>query len=55
MSKCEKGIHKFQARYDRVLPKWFDTVTELSGGVGGYFEDVYVRDICVKCGKVIER
>ena len=58
MNKCR---HKFQARYDETEN---NTVSKLSAQTiymhGSDLRDLvivrrYVRDICVKCGKVINR
>lgn len=41
--KCINGgnKHKFEPRYDKVIEASFDKI--------------YVRDVCVWCGKTIER
>lgn len=49
--------HKFEARYDEK-PSGIE-LGEFKGNSDAVrkllFYNVYVRDICVKCGKVIER
>lgn len=55
---CEKGAHKFEARYDEV-PRGIDhfkgryaTAEELKVLLN---YRIYVHDVCVRCGKVIRR
>jgi len=53
------GKHKFQARYDFVAPEWFNRLSELTKIRGSLrdhaYEKVYVRDVCTRCGEVIDR
>ena len=56
---CADGVHKFEARYDVIPPK----VEQFSGiktSIYGLIDAVkiftrkkYIRDICVKCGKIV--
>lgn len=53
------GAHRFEARYDKS-PANLEQFTELRGhGSVAMAEtcrqQTYVRDVCVKCGAVIER
>lgn len=48
--------HKFEARYDTRFPKWVDQISSMRNvDINDLKERVYVRDICVYCGKVIDR
>ena len=56
---CRDGVHKFQPRYDLSEPKipW-EQLAEISIGpsaVDRLRVKTYVRDVCVRCGEVIER
>jgi len=64
MKPCTPSIfgfgHKFQPRYDRVID--WDEIKRMGIKrlVGGSLEDVmghdvYVRDVCVRCGATVER
>jgi hypothetical protein len=53
---------RFEARYEKRHFQDDPTYTPITGrpdvflyGVGGGTKTVYVRDVCVKCGKTIER
>jgi len=55
---CREGVHKFEPRYDEEPnPYRFTSVK------GIFSEDMrelmiirkYVKDVCVRCGKTIER
>jgi hypothetical protein len=53
------GSHKFEARYD-LGPADLAAFQSISGiGTGQFMERLraktYVRDVCTKCGKTIER
>lgn len=60
MSKCQGswfGRHKFEPRYDRTLPKDL-----AEGGFEGtrstieaVKDQIYVRDICVRCSETVEK
>lgn len=55
---CAEGIHKFEARYDKG-----PVAAEFQGLLSGYRLELmekyrkhtYVRDVCIRCGKTIER
>ena len=57
------GVHRFQARYDlspaTTYPKEVSTFAGVDPSIIALCEQsrqrTYVRDICVKCGAVIER
>lgn len=50
------GGCKFEGRYDQVIPKGFIRhMTEFEGSVKSLTVPVYVRDICVRCGRTVER
>jgi hypothetical protein len=61
---CEEGVHKFEARYDEVKTPT-DVRLKSGGGVDVSefaeafrrmnFEQRYVHDICVRCGKIVKR
>lgn len=55
------GVHRFHARFDSEMPEGFKS-GEYQGPALAYLEtlklmrkETYVRDICVKCGAMIER
>jgi hypothetical protein len=52
------GRHKFEARYD-IGPPDLSRFVKIDRASEGFFEALkpktYVRDVCVKCGKTIER
>ncbi len=53
--RCTRWGHKYQARYDRIPP---ESITEYEGSVNGFnalCKRVYVRDVCTRCGRTIER
>lgn len=56
---CKDGVHRFEARYDRgpcKLNKFEGHLTERRlEFVEKYRQITYVRDVCVRCGAVIER
>jgi hypothetical protein len=55
------GVHRFEARFDVRLPDGFNVgrVSSTAEGVSMVVEShksrIYIRDVCVKCGAVIER
>ncbi len=61
---CEEGHHKYEARYDESFPPGFPEGKKLqSSGLVETVSDMiqamkvrtYVRDVCVRCGDVVER
>ncbi len=52
------GSHRFEPRYDEQPNPNYEG-GDYSGPVGGYRKllviNIYVRDVCVKCGKTVER
>lgn len=53
---CDEGVHRFQARYDKVAPAWLSLAKSFSAkSADDIYERHYVRDVCVRCGKTIER
>ncbi len=49
MSKCDKGVHKFEPRYNEK---------PVDGDISGHniprdrlFYKIYIHDVCVRCGK----
>lgn len=53
---CADGVHRFEARFDEERP--IDIKASSGGWVnysGALPKRIYVRDICVRCGKTIER
>jgi hypothetical protein len=59
---CEDGVHKFEARYDLSEPKFGEipwsgmkSFSMAPTVVEKMRRRIYVRDVCVRCGKVIER
>jgi len=58
LRSCEDGVHKYQPRYSKSAAKGHIDVTGFgsSESLLEPFRDViYERDICVRCGKTIER
>ena len=54
MRECK---HKFQPRYSRRYPQWFnDFIKAGTGDMTGHprMENVYECDVCVRCGKVVK-
>ena len=55
---CQDGVHKFEARYD-VQPLDLRIFASISGLTTARLEALqkrtYVRDVCVRCGAIIER
>lgn len=55
---CSEGVHRFEARYDEV-PTGYEPGLFCWGFVDEtrslMLRKVYVRDVCVRCGKTIER
>ena len=59
-STCDYGVHDFQPRYDKgaaVIPdrEWKANGVDLVEFMETLRPKTYVRDICRKCGKTIER
>ena len=55
---CEDGIHRFEGRYDQRQPEWMGRISEIKCSpsmINRLYERHYVRDVCVRCGKTIER
>lgn len=55
------GVHRFKARFDSEMPEGMKS-EGYEGSALAYLEtlklmrkNTYVRDVCVKCGAVIER
>lgn len=58
LKSCKEGVHKFKPRYDIVSPKWMEKRPpgRLRGDAKGQlYEEIYVKDVCVRCGKEINR
>jgi hypothetical protein len=53
---CDWIGHKFRARYDTQLPPGIavDRYLALNMGIDVFKNKTYRRDICERCGKVIE-
>jgi hypothetical protein len=52
------GSHRFEARYDMEPNNsaGFSSIETFAGNIESLFtKKSYVRDICIKCGKTIER
>lgn len=47
--------HKFKPRYEYRFPAWLKTHNFRTSNIESLKEEVYVRDVCVKCGQTIER
>lgn len=56
--RCSEGVHKFEARFDEVptgahperIPLVYsEEIRRLM------LRNVYVRDVCVRCGQTVER
>jgi hypothetical protein len=52
MIKCR---HKFRPRYDTRFPEREFHINASTGDIDDLKEEIYVCDICIKCGKVIKR
>ena len=53
---CDEGVHRFQARYDKIAPAWILHAKSFSArNADDIYERHYVRDVCVRCGMTIER
>ena len=53
---CKTDGHRTEARYNRVFPEAFmKRLTKMSGDVDSLKIDVYVHDICVRCGEIFDR
>ena len=64
---CERegrwiGGCRFEARYDKTPAEFPDRLRKLGGDPGDFAEALegfrrvtYVRDVCVRCGRTIER
>ncbi len=61
MDECNIGEHDYHPRYDKSEPIGIDDPTSILfwGGNLNELEKfrrvTYVRDVCTKCGKTIER
>jgi hypothetical protein len=54
-TRCERGVHKFEARYHKIAPEWMERVTSFKAvDVESLYEKNYVLDICVRCGRTIK-
>ena len=55
---CEQGVHKYEPRYDKS-PATADFKGQMTPMrlemIEKYRQVTYVRDICVRCGKTVER
>ena len=54
---CVEG-HQFEPRYDEVMPRGFaegDVKKLLALDSLPPLEQHYVRDICIRCGKIVDR
>jgi hypothetical protein len=61
-SRCYNGgqKHNFEERYESRFPPGFNGIGHYKGGdligyVESHKEQIYVRDICLWCGKTVER
>lgn len=60
MSECKSIFgHKFRPRYDRIVD-WDRLkslgISKVTGSASDTLgSDVYVRDVCVRCGATVER
>jgi len=55
---CEDGVHKYRGRYDQSeikLPGNLRNIKMSEAGMEKFRAVTYVRDVCVRCGDVIER
>ena len=52
---CADGVHKFEPRYDRKFHDIINRMTSGSGDMDHMKENIYIKDVCVKCGKCIKR
>ena len=55
---CEDGVHKYRARYDKKFNQDFvKNGLSMKGkfSIDDLKESIYIKDICVKCGKIIKR
>ncbi len=56
---CAEGVHKFEPRYDEkpVSRKELEVEGHMTSRAlrSLMYYDVYVHDICVRCGKIVER
>lgn len=55
---CANGFHRFEPRYDEVENELLRGLTSIEGR--GSFRDelikrIYVKDICIVCGKEIKK
>ncbi len=59
--RCTQWGHKYQARYDVKRPESFDvatfrgSITAHTKFMNNISDHTYVHDICVRCGRTIER
>ena len=58
MNKCLKGIHKFHPRYDEV-PSGYELESASWCSAEAIrslmIRNVYIKDVCVRCGKEIKK
>jgi len=54
---CKENKHKFEGRYSRKFPDYFSEYGMRMKGnnVDQVKEDIYICDVCVKCGKIASR
>lgn len=55
---CDEGVHRFEARYDKIQPEWMGRVEKLNcpvSRIAALYEHHYIWDVCVRCGATIKR
>ncbi len=55
---CEKHGHKYEPRFDHITPtinRCENIDSYVVNMVRALTRKIYVKDICTRCGKVIER
>lgn len=58
---CEDGVHKFEARYDTKYRDYSDlelnwvSISDIKEILNSPKKQTYIYDVCVKCGKTINR
>lgn len=58
---CDEGVHKFEPRFDPVRTDirhqdlLLDTALSESTKLALMFRQVYVHDVCVRCGMTVQR
>ena len=62
MTKCDKKGHRFEARYNYGEPRIKSmgessniTAQELVNIINSTKSKTYIHDICVKCGKIVNK